>query len=126
MKFNNISNFIRKNFFIIAIGISALVLLVFLSENFRDDRSSIKNGDDLEVRLESFLTNLQGVGECDVIVFTETDSVSSFSATVSECISGIAVICEGGGDIAVKTMIIDILTRLFGISGSRISINAKG
>jgi len=40
-------------------------------------------------------------------------------------ISGIAVICDGGNNSKVKSSIIEVLTRLFGLSGNRISVNAK-
>ena len=126
MKLNNIVAYIKNNFFIIAVGICAFVLLLFLSENFGSrDLESDSGSSELEVQLESFLSNLQGVGECDVMIFIENEKVSSFSSSVSEKISGIAVICTGGGNSGVKSMLIEVLTRLFGISGSRISINEK-
>ena len=36
------------------------------------------------------------------------------------------VICDGGGNVSVKNAVTEILTRLFGISGSRISVNEIG
>lgn len=126
MKMSDITAYIRKNYFVIVIGVCALVLLMFLSENLvSDDSTDNSNSSDMETQLETFLSKLQGVGECDVIIFTETEKVSSFSSSVSETISGIAVVCSGGGNSSVKSMIIEVLTRLFGISGSRISINEK-
>ncbi len=123
---NDITDYIRKNFFVIAVGLCALVLLIFLSENFGSKESDrVVTGSDIEVRLESFLSQLQGVGGCDVIIFTENQKTSSFSSSEVETISGIAVVCDGGGNSAVKTMITEVLTGLFGVSGSRISINEK-
>ena len=55
----------------------------------------------------------------------DSTSNSSFSTSVQEKISGIAVICDGGNNSKVKSSIIEVLTRLFGLSGNRISVNAK-
>ena len=107
-------------------GICACVVLIFLSENLSGlDSSSKKTEIDVETELESFLMKLQGVGDCDVILFTEEEKTSSYSSSYNQKITGIAVVCEGGGNSAVKSMILEVLTRLFGISGSRISINEK-
>ena len=127
MGMDKIFSYVRKNYFIIAIGICAVVILMFLSENFGASDSSVsKTKTDTESKLETFLGELQGVGFCDVLVFTESEKSSVFSSSEIEKIIGIAVICDGGGDVSVKAMIIDVLTRLFGISGSRISINERG
>ncbi len=126
MRINDVLAYIRKNYFIIAVGLCAVVVLIFLSENFGTDESSKRlNGADFESKLEKFLTELEGVGECDVIIFTENKKETSFSSSETENILGIAVVCDGGGQVGVKNMLVDILTRLFGISSSRISVNKK-
>lgn len=125
MKSGYVTDFIKKNFLLIAVGIASVVLLLFLSETFggTDEKNGISNSDSLESRVEEFLSSLCGVGECNVMIFFENEKTSSFSSVETEKISGIAVICAGGGDSTVKSTITDVLTRLFGLSGSRISIN---
>ena len=126
-KFDSVMAFIRNNFMIIAIGLAVVVLLLFASENFSGIEKSDKNSSSsLEVKLETFLSSLQGVGRCDVIIHTDKEKLSSFSSTSDETIKGIAVICDGGGNVSVKNAVTEILTRLFGISGSRISVNEIG
>ena len=127
LKLDSAMAFIRKNFTIIAIGLSVIVFLLFASENFSgSDKKDKSNSSSLEVKLESFLSSLQGVGNCEVIIHTDTEKLSSFSSSAEETIKGIAVICDGGGNVSVKNAVTEILTRLFGISGSRISVNEIG
>ncbi len=126
MNKNDLFVFIKKNYSVIVIGICAVVLLFFLSEIFSGaDSLTKKENVSLEEKLESFLMNLEGVGECEIIIYMDTSSKSSYSSSVQEKISGIAVICEGGNNSRVKSSVIEVLTRLFGLSGNRISVNAK-
>lgn len=127
MKNERILNFIRKNFVPISIGIAAVVFLFFISESFGENsyNTEPEYGSDIELKIEGFLSSLNGVGECEVIVYGENKGRTSFTTNEERSISGIAVICDGGGDAHVKTAVIEILTRLFGISGSRISVNQK-
>lgn len=128
MKADSITSFVKKNYFIIIVGICALVVLLFLSETFGGNQSEnhLDESDNLEIKLERFLSKIKGVGECDVILYYKQELKSTFSSAEESMISGIAVICDGGDDSGIKSMLIDVLTRLFGISGSRIVINAKG
>ena len=118
--------FIKKNYSIIVIGICAVVLLFFLSEIF-GGTGGVAETDNvtLESELESFLMNLEGVGRCEVMIYMDTSSKTSYSAAVQTKISGIAVICDGGNNSSVKNAVIEVLTRLFGLSGNRISVNAN-
>ena len=59
------------------------------------------------------------------MIYMDSTTKSSYTSTVYNKISGIAVICDGGKNSSVKNSIIEVLTRLFGISGNRISVNAK-
>ena len=124
LKLDSVMVFVRKNFILIAVGLCAVVLLYFMSANFSGaEDSSLEYSSELEIKLEAFLSSLQGVGSCDVIIFTNEAKSSSFASVKTESIGGIAVICDGGGDILVKNSVSEVLTRLFGISGSRISVN---
>lgn len=126
MKNDGITAFVKKNYVLIIIGICLVVILLFLSETFGDGKTDdTKKANDLESELELFLSGLKGVGECDVLLFYEKQQQSTFSSTLEEKLSGVAVLCEGGGDSGIKSMIIDILTRLLGLSGSRITINER-
>ncbi|MBQ2881452.1 MAG: hypothetical protein IJE40_04230 [Clostridia bacterium] len=126
MKKNDLLVFIKKNYSVIVIGICAVVFLFFLSGILEGDKQSDENDvSSLAKELESFLMNLEGVGECKVMIYKDTPVKTSYSSSVQEKISGIAVICDGGNNSSVKNSIIEVLTRLFGLSGNRISINAK-
>ena len=118
--------FIKKNYSVIVIGICAVVLLFFLSEIFGGTAGSTGTDNvSLECELETFLMNLEGVGRCEVMIYMDISSKTSYSSSVQEKISGIAVICDGGNNSSVKNSIIEVLTRLFGLSGNRISVNAN-
>lgn len=130
MKTGDIVNFIKKNSTIIISGIILLAVFLFISKALGSTGSESDNTDlgyeeQLENELSEFISQLDGVGQCQVMIIADKTQTSSYSSKSTYSVNGIAVICEGGGNVAVKTRILEVLTRLFGISGSRISINEK-
>ncbi len=127
MNKNELFIFIKKNYSVIVIGICAIVLLFFLYGVFGGSQTANQNeSSSLEESLEQFLMKLEGVGHCEVMIYMDSSTKTSYTSTVYNKISGIAIICDGGKNSSVKNSIIEILTRLFGLSGNRISVNAKG
>lgn len=130
MKTGDILKFIQKNSVLIISGIILLSVFIFLSKTLGSTGSESSDSDSgyeeqLEIELSEFLSQLNGVGECRVMIIADKTQTSSYSSKTTYSVDGIAVICEGGGNASVKTRISEVLTRLFGISGSRISINEK-
>ena len=104
----------------------------------------------LEQRITTLLTQVEGVGRCQVMVTLEsgsrsvyaTDSTITASGTseqvltvdtdtgpvgllltrIQPTVKGVAVVCEGGGDPAVCQSITDLIATTFHISQRRVCI----
>ena len=74
-----------------------------------------------EERVADFCSSLAGVGECRVLITYKTES-DKYGKSTKEEILGIAVLCDGGDNVAVKERVIDTLTSLYGIGANRISV----
>lgn len=97
---------------------------------------------DLEEKIRQFCRRVEGVGEVSVTVslesgyrrvYDKTDSVYVFSGSNSlrgavclneepPTIGGIAIVCEGGGDPAVRERLVGLLRAAYGIGANKIYI----
>ena len=127
---------------LIIYAVLALIVLVFLSEIFSDDAKS-KNTtsaesetnsfsnyeSQLEKELERAISAINGVGELTIMVTLDSLSETVFAekgtgvkTVIMPKVRGVAIICEGGDDIIVKQKIVELVSRVLGISTTRISV----
>lgn len=66
-----------------------------------------------EPALTELLRSVGGVGEATVFTRYEGDRLA-----------GIAILCEGGGDPAVRQAVIELLTSLYGLGSHRIYVGS--
>ena len=71
-----------------------------------------EKGDNMEERLERTLSQMEGVGDINVLINKES----------SENISGVLIVAEGAGDIGVQLALQDAVSRLLDIDVSCIEI----
>ncbi|MCL1902924.1 MAG: hypothetical protein FWF94_00715 [Oscillospiraceae bacterium] len=133
----------QKTMKIIVYGGLALLLLILISEMFSgitggSQKDSV--GDDyivnvadyetqLERELKRTLSAIDGIGELTIMVTLDSLSETvyaergaSVKTVITPKVRGVAVICDGGGDIIVKQKIVELVSRVFGIATTRISV----
>lgn len=132
------------------------ILLVGLSEWIPSSGESLPNSpaavsaseleQALEKRVTDLLRQMQGVGECRVMVTLEQgvqqvyatdtagDSTQTLTVTtdhgpvglpiaqVQPVVKGVAVVCAGGGNPAVNEQVSDLITTVFHISTHRVCV----
>lgn len=88
-----------------------------------DEQGSITT----EQQLEEMCNLVRGVSNAKVMITYEAKAVSSFigASGGEEKISGIAVVCDGGGEPAVQLALYEMLNALFGISSTRITVSER-
>lgn len=67
----------------------------------------------LEARLADMCSEIDGVGECRVMITYSEDGESVYA---------VAVLCDGGDSVAVRERITELMVSLFGIGSNRISV----
>lgn len=88
------------------------VLLLVIAIPTESSQSSITSGTNVEQRLEGILSQMEGVGNVNVMVtFQEDDAVE-----------GIAVIAEGGDNPVVIQNIIEVVQALFDVESHKIKV----
>lgn len=92
--------------------VAALILGVCMMIFGGTSRSTGDSADALEARLEKLCENVYGASEVSVMV--RTDSLGE--------VRGVAVVCRGGEDAQVRLTLTEMLTALFGIPSSAISV----
>ena len=116
----------------------ALILLIFMSDilSGTNKESEITNEpafEEYERRLERKLagavSEIDGVGELTVIVTLDSLSETIYAergsgvrTVITPKVRGVAIICEGGGDIVVKQKIVELVSRVLGIGTNKISV----
>ncbi|MCL2071664.1 MAG: hypothetical protein FWH07_05455 [Oscillospiraceae bacterium] len=134
---------------IIIYGGFALILLIFISEmfsgisggrspgnsagglgeGFSEGNSVTDYEKQLEKELERAISAIDGVGELTIMVTLDSISETVYSergtgvrTVITPRVRGVAIICDGGGDIVVKQKIVELVSRVLGISTMRISV----
>ncbi len=107
-----------KHFEIIVAFVIALVgiLIYFIAGNVNKKASSreykYSGGNDLSMQVAKVLSNIDGVGNCDVLITFDDDKVAT----------GVVVVADGGDDIKVKVRIVDAVCTLVNVDGNKIKI----
>ena len=132
---NRVKNFVEKckkikGFEIIcALIIAAVALCVYFSVNaITDNRKTQATVKEKRVGLvgeiESILSSIDGVGECEVLVTykqgSENSSVGELDST--DNIRGVVVVAQGGQDVLIRIKITNALCTLLKIEASNIQI----
>ncbi len=130
-----VKNFVEKckkikGFEIIcALIIAAVALCVYFSVNAitdnRKTQATVKEKrDGLVGEIESILSSIDGVGECEVLVTykqgSENSSVGELDST--DNIRGVVVVAQGGQDVLIRIKITNALCTLLKIEASNIQI----
>ena len=100
------------------------LLLVFFGLSDKDEAGSV-SAESEEERVAALCSYLDGVGECRVIINYEVKS-EGYGREDTVCISGIAVVCEGGDSTDVKRKVTGLLSSLYGIGSNRITVEKMG
>ena len=80
-------------------------------------------GDTLEAQLIRVLSAMEGVGEVEVMITTESGSASIFdNASKGEKVCGVVVVAQGAGNATVNARISEAVKALFSIDVHKISI----
>lgn len=171
-KFSGFIKSKNKNKIIIAVGFIGILLILLSELNFGSGTSpkeKNKNADmdyvsyvnSLNDQLTDLLTDMDGVGDCKVMITLRNTSESVYAKNSDSSssdnsksnsdeyviydsengdspillkenfpdIEGVAIVCSGGDNIAVKEKVIKCVSALFNISSNRISVtklNSKG
>lgn len=116
-----------KNYQIfVALVIAAVVILIYFSVNAITTKPS---GDTMlskaeQSQLEQVLSQINGVGYCNVIITYEVEGEVKQSNEIENNakVFGVVVVAEGGDDTYVKIKITDALCALLDIKGNNIKI----
>jgi stage III sporulation protein AG len=129
---------------IILLAAFALIVLFFLSDWFsgtsgKPQPAGIESESGigveeyekrLEQKLEKAVSAINSVGELTIAVTLDSLSETVYSergtavkTVITPKVRGVAIICEGGGDIFVKQKIVELVSRLLGISTTKISVS---
>ena len=98
-----------KGFIILIIGVVALALLLIPSGNKKTDEP-VEQLDDA-ARLEELCSQIEGVGECRVMVTYKSGEVYA-----------VAVVCRGADSPKVRERIVDMITSMYGIGANRVTV----
>ena len=116
-----------------AILLLGVLLLLFASGGAERERESTAQstlseyGEVLEERLAALCAEVEGVGQVRVMVtFSSAEQAlyegSTRVGSTPPRVLGVAVLCSGGGDSAVRARLTGMLTALLGIGANRISV----
>ena len=138
----------------VAVGVLAM-LLILISELLPQadktvEQSALAYQTQLEQRLEKLISQMSGAGKTTVMVTLETgeeavyaldtqsgdlqsqnthvllDDGSALTETVCQPqIRGVAVLCDGGGDVRVAARITELLTSLLDLPSNRICVEQR-
>ena len=100
----------RRLVLVIAILVLGVFLVILGSVGMGGKREA--EADDEEARLSSLLSEIDGVGECKVMI-----SLNSRGEVASA-----VVVCRGASDVEVRRALLEAVTSLYGIGSNRVSI----
>ena len=112
---------------ILAVFGLALILLSFGGAEDESSREERFDAEELEESIAELLSSMEGVGRCRVKISFASGELREYKSgnlVYSEPakVSGVSVVCDGGGDSAVISAVSDALSALFGIGINRISV----
>lgn len=108
-------------------GNSLMDIQTPVSENTSTD-TSLEYEEELELRLEEILSQMEGVGEVEVMITLKSSTRTrdnSFTYTTQNTypeVEGVFVVIQGGDNSSVKLAITEAIQALFGIDVHKIKI----
>lgn len=117
----------KGNKYLIFILLGVLVLILCIPTGTVNDvttqnASDLEDGE-LEAQLKRVLSAMEGVGEVEVMITTETTNGSLFETQTSGGkVQGVVVVAEGAGNASVDARISDAVKALFSVDVHKISI----
>ncbi len=97
-----------KKIIILIVGALALAILLFPASNKKAEEEATL---DEAARLEELCSEIDGVGECRVMVTYREGEIYA-----------VAVICRGADNPKVRERLTDLITSMYGIGANRVSI----
>ena len=104
-------------------------LLLAIPTFLEQDESKTVSEQTTESRVEALCNEMYGVKNAKVMISYETvvsASTFGFGSENTQKICGIAVVCDGGGDPNVQLRIHNMLSALFQIPSTKISVTGRG
>lgn len=95
---------------ILTLAIGALLILIGSSDGAEHEAT-----EGIEERIAAACSEIEGVGECEVMVYRSSPD------TEGEVVS-VIVICDGGDSVEVRARLTSMLSSFFGIGANRIRI----
>lgn len=100
----------------------ALIACILLSGQWS---AASSHETDLEARLASVLSSVEGAGRVRVLVHTDADAVTAWSQK-SPSVIGAILVAEGGADALVASRLAQAAATALGIEQTRIEVFAMG
>lgn len=83
----------------------------------------------LEKKLSSVLSEINGIGNIDIMITLDTSEENRFDDKEDELVCvrtpsvrGVIVVCDGGDNIIIREKVISAVSGAFGISTTRVSV----
>ena len=117
----------KGNKYLIFILLGVLVLIFCIPTGTTgtsdiEEGSRVEDGE-LEMQLKKVLMAMEGVGEVEVMITTESENNSVFSAeNTGQKVCGVVVVAQGAGNSSVDARISDAVKALFSVDAHKISI----
>lgn len=117
---------------ICALVIAAIAIGIYFSVNAfetpKDEQVSASAGEGkIAVGIKNLLSQIEGVGECDVLVTYKPSQSESTGEEMdsTDNVQGVVVVAEGGQDVLVRIKIVNALCTLLNIQADDIQIFEK-
>lgn len=107
-------DFLKSNGNLFRVGLILVfgIVLILIGSISDGKRTESVDADGLESRLADMCSDIEGVGECRVMI-TYDDGGDVYA---------VAVLCDGGDSATVRARVTDFIGSLFGIGSNRISV----
>lgn len=103
----------------IMIPVALGLLLVVMGSGTDGGEVSVQT--DAEGEIASLCSSLDGVGRCYVKI-TYSEKYGYYGTTGEREVSGVAIVCEGGGSVSVRRRLTDMICALFDIGANRVCV----
>lgn len=106
----------KKDITKIAIVLALGLILIFIGST---QKNTVDTEQDIEQRIESACSGVEGVGRCSVLVYY---APSDSRIDAEEKIESVIVICDGADSVEVRLTLTEMLSSFFGIGANRIRV----